>query len=232
LIEKDKILTSLILKLPIIDLDEKIAIAERLLWAHRFDLSSVIDAIESLLDGQLSCLFFRSGDDLTYEEKEAIYTRARVTVKKLERDLEVLLEEQRRTFDGKDLNKINCKMGKLRNLLFVARQKARDEINNRLGSVGDTCEDEEGHNSLIKVDYHEMHVSEMRNKFHQQVIPILPVVKKLLVLTGRSGTSAENTSKQNEALFELLSQNEVSMYCRPVNENEEAFHVFWRDDIN
>ena len=233
LIEKDKILNSLILKLPIIDLDEKAAVAERLLWAHRFDLSSVIDVIESLLDGQLSDLFFRSGDDITitYEEKYAIYTRARVNVKKLERDLEVLLDEQRRTFDAKVLNKINGKVRKLRNLLLYARQEARDEISNILGSVSDVCGYEDGHSSLIKVDYHGMHVSEMRNKFYQQVIPILPVVKKVLVLTGRSGASAD-ASKLNEALFKLVAQNEDSVYCRPVNENEEALYVLWREDIN
>jgi hypothetical protein len=227
LIENDNILSSLILKLPIIDLSEKVAISERLLWAHRFELSSVIDVIESLLDGQLSDLFFR--DDLTCEGKDAIYTRARVNVKKLERDLEVMLDQQRSTFDAKDLNKINCKVGRLRNLLVAARQEARDEIYNRIGSVSDICGDEDGRSSLIKVDYHGMHVSEMRNKFHQQVIPILPVVKKVLVLTGRSGTSTENASKLNKALFKLISQNEVSMYCRPVNENEEAFYVFWRE---
>jgi hypothetical protein len=84
LIENDNILSSLILKLPIIDLSEKVAISERLLWAHRFDLSSVIDVIESLLDGQLSDLFFR--DDLTCEGKDAIYTRARVLGSKFRRN--------------------------------------------------------------------------------------------------------------------------------------------------
>ena len=66
IIEKDQTLANLIVQLAMMDHDEKIAVAERLLWTHRFEVSAVVDAIEDLLDGRVSGLFFRREGDLMH----------------------------------------------------------------------------------------------------------------------------------------------------------------------
>jgi hypothetical protein len=49
IIEKDQTIAILIVQLPNMGHDEMIAVAERLLWTHQFEVTAVVDAIEELL---------------------------------------------------------------------------------------------------------------------------------------------------------------------------------------
>lgn len=212
-------------------LDEKIDVAERLLWTHRFEQSAVVDAIESLLDGQISGLFFRSEGELSHEEKCTIYNQARAPVKKLEQELGILLEEQRRAYDIEDLDKICHKLRKLRTDLFAARMNARDEIYRKVNTIGGMGAEQEGENgSLIKVDYHGLHVNEMRQKFRDHVMPILPAVKKVMIIVGRGSHSTGKESKLRKALFKFIAQYESKIYWQKVDKNPGALYVLWRDE--
>jgi DNA-nicking Smr family endonuclease len=232
LIEKDQNISNSILKLPDMDVTDKIAIAERLMWTHRFDVAAVLDAIESLLDGAASGCLFRNESDLTREEKCAVYNQARAPVKRLEHELEFLIDEQRTTFDHQVLHDLSCKLKLLRSELLDARQKARDEIYNRLNSVGDMGAEREGQDgSLVKVDFHGMHVHEMRQKFKDHIVPILPVVKRVLIITGRGVHSVGNESKLRKALFRQVSQYDDRVYWQQVEKNQGALMVLWRTDV-
>ena len=100
-------IANLIVQLANMDHSEKIAVAERLLWTHRFEVSAVVDALEELLDGRASVLFFRSEGDLTHKQKEDIYRKARISIEKLEEKLRQLLHEQSLA-DSNSLDKICC----------------------------------------------------------------------------------------------------------------------------
>ena len=93
--------------------DEKIAVAERLLWTHRFEVTAVVDAIEESLDGRASSIFFRSEGDLTQKQKVDIYRKARLPVEKLEEKLKQLLQAQRLA-DSKSLDEICCNVHQVR----------------------------------------------------------------------------------------------------------------------
>mmetsp|Transcript_5372 Transcript_5372/g.12205 ORF Transcript_5372/g.12205 Transcript_5372/m.12205 type:complete len:867 (-) Transcript_5372:35-2635(-) len=230
IIDKDQELAHLIMKLPNnMGYDEKIAIAERLLWTHRFELPAVIDAIEALLDGETSSLFFRSDGDLTSEQKSHIYCQSRGPVCKLEIKLNLLLQEQRGTVDSKALEKICVDMRRTRKELATARDKAREDIYSRMNSVGTMGAQQDGHNSsFIQVDYHGLHVNEMRRKFKEHVLPILPVVGKVMIITGRGSHSVGKESKLKKALFKLIGQNEKDIYWQRVEKNPGALYVLWR----
>jgi DNA-nicking Smr family endonuclease len=105
--------------------------------------------------------------------------------------------------------------------LLDARQKAKDDIYNRLNNVGDMGAEREGQDgSLIKVDYHGMHVHEMRHKFKEHILSILPVVKRVLTVTGRGVHSIGNESKLKKALFRQVSQYNDRMYWQQVENNK------------
>ena len=56
----------MLLKLECMELGEKIAIAERLLWTHRFEVTAVVDAVIALLDGHASSIFFRTDGEFSH----------------------------------------------------------------------------------------------------------------------------------------------------------------------
>lgn len=232
IVEKDQELANLIVKLPSMTLDEQIDVAERLMWTHRFEVSAVVDAIEALLDGEVSGFFFRSDGDLTHEQKNTIYHQVRMPVVKLETKLKELIQEYRGTYDSKSLEKICGNLTLTRKELAAARVKARDNIYSSMNTVGAMgAQQEGGHDgsSMIQVDYHGLHVNEMRRKFKEHIIPILPVVKKVLIITGHGSHSAGKESKLKKALFRLIGQYEQDIYWQRVDHNEGALYVLWRD---
>ena len=78
--------------------------------------------------------------------------------------------------------------------------------------------------------YIRLYVNEMRRKFKEHVLPILPVVKKVLVITGRGSHSAGKESKLKKALFKLIGQYEEDIYFQRVDNNEGALYVLWRGE--
>jgi hypothetical protein len=78
ILEKDQVISNLVIRLAIMNHDEKIAVAESLLWTNRFDVSGVVEALEELLDGRVSGLFFRSTGDYRISKKKK-YTAKHVS---------------------------------------------------------------------------------------------------------------------------------------------------------
>ena len=226
IIEKDQMIANLILQLTMMDHDEKIAVAERLLWTHRFEVSAVADAIEELLDGRVSGLFFRSEGDLTHAQKEEIYRRARLPVEKLEEKLKQLLADQSLA-NSKALVTICCDVRRVRKELMEAREKAREDVYSNMNTVGTMGAEQES--GMIQVDYHGQHVYGMRRKFKDHIIPIIPAVGKIMVITGRGSHSVGKESKLKKALLKLIGEyNNLSW--RRVERNEGAILVLWNSE--
>lgn len=226
IIEKDQTIANLIVQLSMMDHEEKIAIAERLLWTHRFDVSAVVDAIEELLDGRVSGLFFRSEGDLTHTQKEEIYRKARIPVEKLEEKLKHLLHDLSLA-DSKSLSAMCCNVRQVRKELGEARERAREDIYNKMNTVGSMGAEREG--GMIQVDYHGLHVNELRKKFKDHIIPIIPAVGKVTVITGRGSHSVGKESKLKKALLKLIGEYKNLSWQR-VEGNDGAIVVLWKPE--
>jgi hypothetical protein len=98
-------------------------------------VSAVVDALEELLDGRASVLFFRSEGNLTHKQKEDIYRKARIAIEKLEERLKQLLLDQSLA-DSSSLDKICCSVRQVRRELGEAREKSREEIYSKMNNVG------------------------------------------------------------------------------------------------
>ena len=227
-IEKDQTIANLIVQLANTDHSEKIAVAKRLLWTHRFEVSAVVDALEELLDGRASVLFFRSEGDLTHKQKEDIYRKARISIEKLEEKLRQLLHEQSLA-DSTSLDKICCSVRQVRRELGEAREKSREEIYGKMNNVGTMGAEVEG--GMIQVDYHGLHVSGMRKKFKDHILLIIPEVKKVMIITGRGSHSVRKKSKLKKALQKLIGEYE-NLYWQRVEDNDGAILVLWRTKKN
>ena len=90
--------------------------------------------------------------------------------------------------------KICMEIREVRSKLCAARQKSRDDIYTLINSVGAMGAQQGGNNGLIQIDFHGLHVDEMKIKFKDHILPILPVVKKVMVITGRGLYSTGNES--------------------------------------
>ena len=89
--------------------------------------------------------------------------------------------------------------------LAVARREAREVIYTKLNSVGNMGAEQQGTTAsgegagggMIQIDFHGPHVKEMCDKFREQVKPVLPVVGKIMIITGRGLHSADGEGKLN-----------------------------------
>ncbi len=196
------------------------------MWTHRFDVPAVVDAIEELLDGRVSGLFFRSEGDLTHTQKEDIYRKARVPVEKLQEKLKNLLHEQSLA-DSKSLGMICSNLRQVRKQLGEAREVAREEIYSNMNTVGSMGAEREC--GMIQVDYHGLHVNELRQKFKDHIIPIIPAVGKVVVITGRGHHSVGKESKLKKSLFKLIGEYKNLSWQR-VEGNDGAILVVWRPE--
>ena len=133
------------------------------------------------------------------------------------------------TIDSKTSDKLSGDLRQLRQELSISRSKARDDMYSQMNSVGTMGAEQEGQDGLIQVDFHGLHVNEMRRKFKDQVVPVLPVVNKVVVITGRGSHSTGKESKLKKALLKLInSEFEKEMYWQEVDNNPGAINVLWR----
>jgi DNA-nicking Smr family endonuclease len=97
---------------------------------------------------------------------------------------------------------------------------------NNVGTMGAEVE-----GGMIQVDYHGLHVSGMRKKFKDHILPIIPEVKKVMIITGRGSHSVGKESKLKKALQKLIGEYE-NLYWQRVEDNDGAIVVLWRTKKN
>jgi DNA-nicking Smr family endonuclease len=109
--------------------------------------------------------------------------------------------------------------------LGEAREKAREEVYSNMNNVGTMGAEQDG--GMIQVDYHGLHVAEMRKKFKDHIVPIIAEVKMIMVITGRGSHSVGSEGKLKKALLKLIGEYE-NLYWQRVEGNDGAVLVLWR----
>ena len=105
--------------------------------------------------------------------------RAHISVEKLQEKLKYLLHEQSLA-DSKSLGMICSNLQQVRKQL--AQEMAWEEIYNNMNTVGSMGAEQEC--GTVQVDYHGLYVNELRQKFKDHIIPIIPAVGKAMVIMG------------------------------------------------
>ena len=112
----------------------------------------------------------------------------------------------------------NCtELRKVRSKLGVAIQKSHEYIYmymNHIGSMGA----QQGGNFWDDPNFfHGLHVDEMRIKFKEHILPILPLVKKVMVITGQGLHSHRNENKLKKVVFKLIGEHQERIYWQAIN---------------
>ena len=79
----------------------------------------------------------------------------------------------------------------------------------------------------VEIDFHGLHVNEAKNIAIEYIKPILPVLKKIRIITGRGAHSKNGQGKLNEAIKKFFLE-ELNIKCKNVFGNEGALDVFFQ----
>ena len=102
--------------------------------------------------------------------------------------------------------------------------EGREDVYRNMNNVGTMGAKQEC--GVIQVDYHVQHISGMRTKFKDHVVPIIPAAGKVMVITGRGNHRVGKESKLKKALFKLI--DECENLSANVKGNDGAILVLWR----
>ena len=164
-------------------------------------------------------------NSLTHEEKTRNYDDARRPQENLYKDLNHLIGQRKILIRGGDVELHNVCQGeinRIRGEINIARKNAREDIfhaNNSAGGMGiqidqgdDYDYDYDGSTttSRINIDLHGQYVEDAKILFDEKVMPVLPVQKRIGVVTGRGKHSktAKGQSKLRTGLVDHIRRME------------------------
>jgi len=193
---------------------------------HAMDLDEVSEALDNLLYLN-NCGSLWQCKDLTQNEKEEVYSDARRPVEKLEKEFKKTqqqLVDMIRT-DTVEYTALQKRQEDVRERLQHAKENASAEIYsqmNKAGSMGKVINSE----GEIQLDFHGLGVKEAKDKIDQMVLPVLPVVNSLIIITGRGLHSSNKTSVLKIALRKYLTQKyHETLEHEVLKENKGAVRV-------
>ena len=100
--------------------------------------------------------------------------------------------------------------------LAKARENAANDIFERMNAYGGMGT--LSGNTLLKIDIHGLHVEEAKAQIAEYVLPVLQVVSKVILITGRGRHSASGSSILKPALEAFLRSVEVNFRDVPGND--------------
>ncbi|KAJ3096713.1 hypothetical protein HDU97_005629 [Phlyctochytrium planicorne] len=180
------------------DIDE---IISALLVSHYFDISKVEGILFNMLGLVEACDPERSLDTA---DKIEIYETARAPV----RILEAEYSRTKQIMEGSDETLKGCpavlaRLGALTMKLNAARMNAARDIFERTNATGGmgTISNER---QELHVDLHGLHVTEAKLMVEQFVVPVVPVVKSVIIITGRGKHARDGDAVLKKAMKEFL----------------------------
>ena len=194
-----------------------------LLVQHEFNLSKVGDALFNMI-GLLVNDDINGHVELIPDEKQDIYLTARAPVRALEGEIRKVRDRYNAHWKAtnqekrKFLHTLKC----LKERLAKARENAASDIFERMnasGGMGSLSGD-----TLLKIDIHGLHVEEAKTQITEYVLPVLQVVSKVILITGRGRHGASGASILKPAMESFLSSMNVKF--RDVPRNDGAIWMY------
>ena len=189
-----------------------------LLENNKFDVCKV----EFSLLNMISLIDTNPEKELSSDDKELFYQQAREPVKKLisqynelRFSIDYLINTQSEEFRNK-----KKKLKELRSKIEIASKNAANDIFERINSKMDT----NNINKIYCVDLHGLHNDEnTREILKEHVLPILSVVKKIMIITGKGLHNQSGKSVLKQAVQEYLTT--LNYKIENVIGNDGAFYV-------
>jgi len=205
--------------------------------SFKFDVSQV----ESALFNMVGLVDSRDpNEQLNHDMKQEYYKTARAPVIKLQEEYTRIkgdLNEMNDT-DSVEWKRKRNELDDLQRKLISARRNAASDIFERTNSRGNMgalieyiqegvgemgLESSPNKTSVVHVDFHGLHVSEAKERIDEFVLPILPALKKIIVITGHGVHAETGSSVLKEELRKYFGQNNVK--CEDLKKNKGALCV-------
>ncbi|KAJ1565905.1 hypothetical protein HK096_007279 [Nowakowskiella sp. JEL0078] len=232
---------SLNVLLSMLDLSEekRFTIIQGLMRKHLFN----IEKIESALFNLVGHFTNKPLSKLTFDEKRAIYMDARAPVQSLQRDFDILHTKLQKPFeiDAKNWQELHKKQRDILLELQVARKNAAHQIYERMNSVitmgvpvnvtslkqkklkKKHSENRDVGSEVTYIDLHGLHINEAIEIVDDFVIPVLPVLRTINLITGHGLHSNDGVSTLKKYISQYFKAKGFS--CNELDENVGVLHI-------
>jgi DNA-nicking Smr family endonuclease len=179
---------------------------------------------ESKLYELLQMILHDSSQALNSAQKSEYFELAREPVRRIENECVLLRSELNGIYDNESQEWKNkyLKLQRLAKQLTEARENATKDIFERMNSAGDMGAFVPGRG--LHVDLHGLFINEAKEKIEELFLPVLPAVKKIVLITGRGVHNPKNEAKLKNALKDYFAS--VNIKCEEVKGNEGALCIF------
>lgn len=169
--------------LPLLKDQQKNLIVKFLVEDHEFDIGRVENCLFNMIG------MFNEPRDLSSNKKEEYFKLARALVQNLQIEYDKICQI-RSDFLDTDCDEwlsIDNKRREIKKNLILARKNAASDIFERMNSQGTmgTIIDELKNDGLIYIDLHGLFINEAKERVKEFILPILPVLIKISIITGR-----------------------------------------------
>ena len=171
-----------------------------------------------------------TSQQIDHEKKQDFYKQARLPVVKLQEEFEKERQSLLNEFDNNssDWKAKNLKLEELKKQLNLARANAARDIYERMNSKGNMgallANDDDETNGTVHIDIHGLHLSEAKATFDEFVLPILPALKRVFVITGHGSHSQTGHSVLKEAMKEHFTS--LNLRSKELAKNKGALFVY------
>ncbi|KAJ3297920.1 hypothetical protein HK104_011380 [Borealophlyctis nickersoniae] len=191
-----------------------------LLTQHAFD----IPRTSEVLFNMVGLVSHDRTKDHGHDAKQDIYLPARAPVRAIEAEYATLRKHLAQAFET-DSAEWQASLAKLRAVskqLETARLNAARDIFERMNAAGRMGAADE-HRGYICVDLHGLHLKEAEEMLEQFVVAVLPVLKSVIVITGRGSHSADGVGVLKEGVRKFVES--LGRRCKNVRGNAGALKV-------
>jgi hypothetical protein len=123
---------------------------------------------------------------------------------------------------GEEWLEKKMRLSELRKQIMAAKENAFNDIYERVNSTGSMGISLAGQNTTI--DLHGQSVEAAKRFINDPILPVLPVLKKIMVITGRGLNSANGEGVLKPALKTYLT--ELNVKYEDVEGNQGAIFIF------
>ena len=216
-------------KLPISKYEQKCLIVKLLVDDYEFDIGTVEKALFNMLGMVVGV---DTTQDLNSEQKQEFFKLARAPVEKLQLEYDTIRRAQSRLLDtdSDEWNNYFEQLEEIKRKLNVARENAARDIferTNSRGNMGSIIESDSESKSSIFIDLHGLFINEAKERVNEFILPILPVLKKMAVITGRGSHSQSGESQLKKAMQDYFTS--MKYKCVEVANNKGALCVYAKE---
>ena len=164
--------------------------------------------------------------DLNSDEKEVNYEQARAPVRSLYKEIAELRNKIDEIIDkdSKEFKTLVNKKKKLEKELRIAEENAAQDIFERNNSFGNMGISKNDNSNSISIDFHGLHVKDAKRIFKETVLPVLPVLRHISIITGHGTHNIEKQSTLKESLKKFISE-ELKLKCIEAEDNPGMLKV-------